>query len=76
MSIEHLSRRELLHATLAAGAVASVASLSTATLAAAKENTMKGNIKHSVVFWCFNVAGEKWDIDKTCQIAKSLGCES
>lgn len=37
---------------------------------------MKGNIKHSVVFWCFNVAGEKWDIDKTCGIAKSLGCQS
>ena len=37
---------------------------------------MKGNIKHSVVFWCFNVAGDKWDIDKTCAIAKSLGCQS
>ena len=37
---------------------------------------MKGNIKHSVVFWCFNIAGEKWDIDKTCEIAKSLGCQS
>ena len=37
---------------------------------------MKGNIKHSVVFWCFNVAGDMWDIDKTCSIAKSLGCQS
>ncbi len=37
---------------------------------------MKGNIRHSVVFWCFNIAGDMWDIDKTCEIAKSLGCES
>ena len=69
MSNENLSRRELLQATVAAGAVASIASLSTTTLAAAKEKNMKGNIKHSVVFWCFNVAGDKWDIDKTCEIA-------
>jgi sugar phosphate isomerase/epimerase len=37
---------------------------------------MNGNIKHSVVFWCFNVGGEKWDIDKTCEVARSLGCQS
>lgn len=37
---------------------------------------LKGNIKHSVVFWCFNVEGEKWDIDRTCAISKELGCES
>lgn len=37
---------------------------------------LKGNIKHSVVFWCFNVEGDKWDIDRTCQISKELGCES
>ena len=42
----------------------------------ADEKRLKGNIKHSVVFWCFNIAGEKWDIDKTCSVAKSLGCKS
>ena len=42
----------------------------------AEEKRLKGNIKHSVVFWCFNIAGEKWDIDKTCSVAKSLGCKS
>jgi hydroxypyruvate isomerase len=41
-----------------------------------QEVSMKGNIRHSVVFWCFNIAGDMWDIDKTCEIAKSLGCES
>lgn len=38
--------------------------------------TLRGNINHSVVFWCFNIAGELWDIDKTCLIAKNLGCKS
>lgn len=42
----------------------------------AEEKRLKGNIKHSVVFWCFNIAGEKWDIDKTCSVSKSLGCQS
>jgi len=37
---------------------------------------LKGNIRHSIVFWCFNIAGECWDMEKTCQTAVSLGCES
>jgi len=37
---------------------------------------MKGNINHSVVFWCFNIAGEHWDIEKMCTVAKSLGIKS
>jgi hypothetical protein len=43
----------------------------------AQEKTKpKGNLKQSIVFWCFNVAGEKWDVNKTCEVAKSLGCAS
>ena len=37
---------------------------------------LKGRINHSVVFWCFNIAGEKWDIDTMCSVAKSLGIGS
>jgi sugar phosphate isomerase/epimerase len=37
---------------------------------------LKGNIRHSIVYWCFNSAGEMWDIEKTCSVARSLGCES
>ena len=37
---------------------------------------MKGRIKQSIVYWCFNVAGDKWDIEKMCQVAKQLGCQS
>jgi sugar phosphate isomerase/epimerase len=35
-----------------------------------------GRINQSVVFWCFNAAGEEWDLDKTCQITKELGGQS
>jgi sugar phosphate isomerase/epimerase len=34
---------------------------------------LKGRIKQSIVFWCFNARGEKWDIEKTCSVAKDLG---
>ncbi|MEY3228821.1 MAG: Hydroxypyruvate isomerase [Planctomycetota bacterium] len=43
---------------------------------AMSELKLKGNIKHSVVFWCFNIAGEFWSFEKTCQVAVSLGCKS
>jgi len=37
---------------------------------------LKGNINHSIAYWCFNVAGDKWDIEKMCQVAKGLGVNS
>jgi sugar phosphate isomerase/epimerase len=37
---------------------------------------LKGNVKHSVAFWCFNAAGENWDFDTHCQNVKSVGGES
>ena len=69
------SRRGMLCGAVAAGAAATVPSLAVATAAEA-DGKRKGNIKHSIVFWCFNVAGEKWDAEKTCQVAKQLGCVS
>ncbi len=72
-----LSRRELLHSAVAAGAAASAGAIAQgSTLPALERVAVNGRIKHSVVFWCFNVGGDKWDIDKTCQISKALGCES
>jgi len=32
-----------------------------------------GRINHSVAYWCFS---PYWDLDKTCQISKALGCKS
>lgn len=70
-----LSRRTIIQSAVAAGSVG--ACMQTGTLGEASDATpLKGQINHSVVYWCFNVAGEKWDIDKTCAVAKDLGCKS
>jgi sugar phosphate isomerase/epimerase len=37
---------------------------------------LKGHINHSVVYWCFNIAGDHWDMEKTCQVAGQLGVKS
>jgi len=37
---------------------------------------MKGRIKQSIVSWCFTLAGDRWDFEKTCRVAKDLGCGS
>jgi sugar phosphate isomerase/epimerase len=55
---------------------AGAASLPQHTLAQEGKAVVKDNIKQSIVFWCFNSAGEKWDLEKTCEVAKSLGCRS
>lgn len=36
----------------------------------------KGNIRHSLVSWCFQSFGQKWDTEKLCGVAKWFGCES
>ena len=77
MSHEMITRRDLLQATVAAGAAVSLTSLGNQTMLAAEEKAVvNGRIQQSVVFWCFNVGGDKWDIEKTCQVAKTLGCKS
>ncbi|MBA4066111.1 MAG: hydroxypyruvate isomerase [Isosphaera sp.] len=57
--------------TTAAAAVAT-----TARHAPADEHKLKGRVNQSVAFWCFNARGEKWSADKTCEVAKGLGCKS
>ena len=70
-----LDRRQLLQGTVGGAALTALAG-SQALALDGKPASVNGNVKQSVVFWCFNVAGHKWDIDKTCSIAKSLGCQS
>jgi hydroxypyruvate isomerase len=67
-----LNRRDLLAAAAAIGA----GPLATALPAAAAPADRKGRIKQSIVFWCFNVAGDKWDIEQTCRVATDLGVSS
>jgi hydroxypyruvate isomerase len=35
-----------------------------------------GRIKQSIVQWCFQNHGEKWDIERMCAVARQLGCAS
>jgi hydroxypyruvate isomerase len=73
-----LSRRAVIGKSLAiAGAAGGALSGARALAAdAPKRGVKKGNINQSVVFWCFHVAGGKWDIEKTCQVTKELGGKS
>jgi sugar phosphate isomerase/epimerase len=67
-----LTRREILGGMLAAGS-GLVPGLARGVEDKAVTN---GRIKQSICFWCFNTAGDKWDAEKTCQVAQSLGCRS
>jgi hydroxypyruvate isomerase len=67
------SRRQLLAGAASAGATSALGSLVNADEGRAVTN---GRIKQSIVFWCFQSAGEKWDIEQTCRVAKDLGCVS
>jgi hydroxypyruvate isomerase len=69
-----LHRRQLLHGLAATGAAAALTGL-TSPLEAA-QGIVNGRIRQSVVFWCFNTAGEHWDLERTCRIARHLGCTS
>ena len=69
-----LSRRALLRG--AAAGAAALAGVAPGALAADEKAAVKGRIKQSIVFWCFNGFGDKWDIETTCQVATDLGCVS
>ena len=78
-----ISRRRMLGsaATLAAGAAVSVGRPAPASAAEAEDNASgsaatKGNIKQSIVQWCFGAFGEKWSVEQTCRAARELGCKS
>src|SRR5262245_35403465 len=69
-----LNRRQILCGA-AAGAAAIIVPCAHAS-SAERKAAVNGRIKQSVVFWCFNIAGEKWDLDRTCRVARELGCLS
>ena len=71
-----LNRRHVLKGAVAAAAASVGTAGSCPPLAGAEPAARKGRVKQSVVFWCFNARGEKWDAEKTCRVAKDLGCPS
>jgi hydroxypyruvate isomerase len=70
-----LSRRQIL-GTLATGAAAAAMTANPAQAADAPQRATKKNIKQSLVWWCYNSAGDKWGIEKMCEVAKEIGCVS
>jgi sugar phosphate isomerase/epimerase len=72
-----VGRRQVLQGTIAVAAATALPGLYPASAAAAEQGAaLRGRIRQSIVFWCFNAAGEKWDVERTCQVAKELGCVS
>jgi len=73
-----ISRRHMLRrAGLAAvGTVAFTHSASAPAAAAKGPVATKGRVKQSIVPWCWQDGGDKWSLEKICQVAKELGCVS
>jgi sugar phosphate isomerase/epimerase len=79
-----ITRRRFLKgsAGVAAGTAAAGAADARAPVVAAdakalpKKAVVRGRIRQSIVFWCFNASGDKWDVQRQCQIAVALGCKS
>ena len=66
-----ISRRTMLQG----GAALAASALATSS-AHAEEPTLKGNIQHSIVWWCFHNNGEKWNAETCIRNAAKLGCKS
>jgi hydroxypyruvate isomerase len=73
-----MTRRTMLATTAGTVAGGLVLAAPAAALAAAPMGKAgkHGLIKQSIVHWCFENFGEKWNIEKACQVARDLGCKS
>ena len=65
------SRRDVLAATASTAVTCALAGEEAAATAGTA-----GRIRQSIVSWCFGSMGDKWSIEKQCQVARSLGCPS
>ena len=65
-----MNRRSVL-TTVAGAAIAA-----TSTGVQGSPAASKGHIKQSMVSWCFGSMGDRWSIQKQCQVANELGCVS
>jgi hydroxypyruvate isomerase len=77
-----LTRRHILGGLAAAGTASALSQLTQANAAEPQQQQQqaqpagKRRIRQSIVFWCFNTAGERWNIERTCEVARELGCPS
>jgi hydroxypyruvate isomerase len=70
------TRRHVLRGLAAAGTATALGGLPAAEAEATTPERRRSRIRQSIVFWCFNTAGERWDLERTCRVARQLGCQS
>ena len=70
-----VNRRQLLCGSIGSAVAAGMASPGLSA-AVPEKAAIKGRIKQSVVFWCFNAGGDMWSLDRTCEITRQLGGKS
>ncbi len=73
---EKLTRRSLLSRSAGTAALLGLPGLASAVYAGEEKSSGKpasGEIKQSIVHWCF---AKYWDVEQTAKIAKKLGCQS
>src|SRR3954452_11934502 len=75
MHDQPMNRRRLLTGVAAAGVGVALAPAEAAAAAQGKA-VVHGRIRQSVVFWCFNAMGDRWDFERTCRVARDLACQS
>lgn len=79
-----ISRREVLSGAVGLGGLATLGAAAGTVRAEATEGSeaagpvdaRDGQLKQSIVSWCFANFGQKWSIDKQIAVAKQLGCGS
>lgn len=71
------SRRQLLRS---AAAVSALASLKSTPRANAQQPIQASGpaspLRQSIVHWCFGSRGERWSVERTCEVARELGYAS
>ena len=74
-----ISRREAFQ-TLASGTLgAQIVSLASTSAASAQDSPVAAGpfpLKQSIAHWCFARSTWKWSLERTCEEARKLGCES
>src|SRR4051794_9399764 len=75
MRSQAMNRRQVLSG-MAAASLGVTLPTATALAAAQGKAVINGRIRQSVVYWCFNAMGDRWDLERTCQVTRDLGCQS
>jgi len=71
-----LHRRDLLRGAVGAAAGLGIAGGAVTAAKPKSEGVVHGEINQSIVSWCFQMMGEKWDLAKLCEVTVKLGVPS